>query len=269
MRDSLRAVVADMERADACRTLHETLSREAIAAALVAFDDLPQVDLDDIATTCHDDHRFDPEAAARCATEEAEEWRVELERQREDAAAYAEIAAHYAEHLEGCGGNRRRYSEIVNCTKARGLTPERIAAAKAVVFERHLPRTEPERVRNAIVRDCGRGSRYTSFAKRNDSFLPGEHAGDIVGRRIAPCVESQTAAFAAIRRFAGRTYAAAVDKCIERRTTARFGWRAVAACVRDAARRAEDTPFADALGPCVGSRRSADELVNCPDVPER
>ena len=366
MRDALLDVIADMERADACRAIHVDLSGQAIAAGLEAFGDLPQVDLDDIATECLDNHPLDPGAAGRCAVEEAEEWRVELEIQRraaaaheafdavvaaadlgygtwfandlrwhcfadygddpasdpvacaktavagvaaqreavaalpgerhydaidrcvkaglavvrkppiadaaclrEDVAAYAEIVGDYAEHLEACGGDRRRYTDALDCAKARWLTPERIAAAKAGIFERHLPRTEPERVRDVIVRDCGRGDDAASFVEGDDTFLPGEHPRDIVGRRIVPCVESQAAAFAAIRRFAGGTHAAALDRCIERRTNKRFGWRSVADCVRSAARRAGDASFADALGACTGSGGSVDELVNCRDVPER
>ena len=365
MRDALLGVVADMERADACRAIHVDLSGQAIAAELEAFGDLPQVDLDDIATECLENHPLDPGAAGRCAVEEAEEWRVELEDQRragtareafdavvaaadmspriarethwhcfmdsgddpasdpvecaktavaalavqreivaalpeerrlsvihrctgdgfavvrrviatpaclrEDAAAYAEIAADYAEHLGGCG-DARRYTDILDCAKASWLTPERIAAAKAGIFERHLARTEPERVRDAIVRDCSRGADAASFARGGDTFLPGEHPRDIVGHRIVPCVESQLAAFAAIRRFGGQTYAAAVDECFARPplyVSQSYSWFAVAACLQRTARRAGDDAFADAFRPCLRTRRKPDDFANCAGVPER
>lgn len=188
---------------------------------------------------------------------------------REDAAAYAEITEHYAEHLDGCGGTRRRYSEIVDCTKTRWLTPERIAAAQAAVFDRHVPASEPERVRNAIDRACGRANRSSRFTKRSDSFLPGEHAGDIVARRIEPCVRARVAAFAAIRRFAGSTYAAAADRCIDDNYLPYNWWRA-ARCVHRAAERAGDAAFADALAPCLGKDSgNPSAFADCTGVPPR
>ena len=360
MRDALLDVVADMERADACRAIHVDLSGQAIAAELEAFGDLPQVDLDDIATECLENHPLDPEVAGRCAVEEAEEWRVELENQRrasaaheavkavvaasepgigpgfaadlrmhcvgsflddpaddpvecantalaalaaqreivaalpgerrrpvidrcirdgfavvprviadaaclrEEVAAYAEIAADYAEHLEACGGDRRRYSDVARCAKGRWLTRERMAAAKAAAVERHIAHLEPEDVRRSIARQCTAGTLYIA----RQPYVAGEHPNDIVARRVGTCADGHVAAYAALRRFAGRTHAGAVDDCIGR-FIPRYGWSTVARCLRDAARDAGDAAFADAFAPCLGNRRSVEDLVDCPGVPER
>ncbi|MDE0420735.1 MAG: hypothetical protein OXK76_07590 [Gammaproteobacteria bacterium] len=365
MRDTLLDVVADMERSEACRVLYVTLSRDAIADAFGKFDDLPQGDLDDIATICHNRHWFHPEAAARCVDKTVADRRAAIERQREleaardartdafdaavsaadldpapsddrvrllgehctagepgpaavaecaeaafaalaaqrdalaqlpeerrqytlnrciqagfsvvsradiadaaclheDAAAYAEIAEHYAEHFERCGARSVRYSDVARCAKARWLTRDRMAAAKAAAVEKHIAHLQPEGVRRSIARQCTAGTLYIA----REPFVAGEHPNDIVARRVGTCAEGHVAAYAALRRFAGRTHAGAVDDCIGRYIW-RYGWSTIARCLRDAAREAGDAAFADALSPCVGRRRSVEDLVDCPGVPER
>lgn len=183
---------------------------------------------------------------------------------RDDAAAYAEIEARYAQHFERCGGHRLRYSEVARCAKARWLNRDRMAAAKAAAVEKHIAQLEPEPVRRSIARQCTAGTLYIS----REPYVAGEHPNDIVARRVGTCAEGHVAAYAALRRFAGRTYAAAVDDCIGR-FVPRYGWPTIARCLRDAARDAGDAAFAGALAPCLGRRKSVDDLLDCPDVPER
>ena len=188
---------------------------------------------------------------------------------REDAAAYAAIAAHYAEHLDGCGGTRRRYSEVINCTKARWLTRERVDTARGQVIANHVAHIEPDKVRDAVTRHCSRSQSHAAVTRKTDYIIPGESPYSILERRMKPCIDDHVGAFAALRHFAGSTHAAAYDRCIDTSNLRLYSWRAAVGCLRKAARRADDDPFADAFEPCVASKKTAADLINCQGIPQR
>ena len=183
----------------------------------------------------------------------------------EDARALDALGRYAQDAVDRCRARNPRWSEAFACARRAWFTRGRVAeTAESGPLPEATARLRPDFLGPAVANYCGRW--VPSRASARTRWLePFEHPADGVARLVESCVDSEASALLGIRRAAGTTYAAPFERCA-RRAPELMGnqhWPYVATCVGDAARKAGDARFADALRACAKSGEDA-TMAACP-----
>lgn len=180
----------------------------------------------------------------------------------EDAGALAALGRGYAaDVVDACRtAKRRRWSQVFACVRRAWINRKRLEDVVARELSEATAGLGNGLLRPVVTKRCA-----WTVPRRVDSFrakpwLEFEHPADGIARLVGSCVERESCAPLGIRRAAGTTYAAAVERCARHapRLMGNQRWPYVARCIGDAAREAGDTRFAYALRACARSGEAAE-----------
>ena len=183
----------------------------------------------------------------------------------ENARALLALGGYAQDTVEGCRTARRpRWSQVFACARRAWLTRERVASVDRELSEAAAG-LRPDFLRPAVTGRCRWSVERRTRITAKPWLEPFEHPADGIARLVGSCVDGLAGALLGIRRAAGATYAAAFEGCVRRtpKLTGNQHWPYAARCVGDAARKAGDTRFADALRACAKEGDAA-AMAACP-----
>ena len=293
------AAEAEREQYYAERRAHAAALDAALAAALDEHADAwPAGRRDDVADQCRSQNA---PATARCVAETADKFRAAAEAvsgvpevhrgpildacvesrraanrrlgiadpecAAEDAHALTALGSGYAQDaVDGCRTARRqRWSQVFACARRAWITRDRVAETVDRELSEATAGLRPDFLRPAVTERCAWSVPRQTGVSARPWLEPFEHPADGIARLVDSCVASQIGALQGIRRAAGATYAAEFERCVRRipRLMGNRHWPSAAKCVGDAARKAGDARFADALRACASSGEAGD-MAACP-----